>query len=269
MSGRLGLEMMSPVPEGTPDRRGPYEKFPATATGPGLTPRTKGRIDLLLKDQQAQAIANATRVNNSQDEISNLRKKLAEAEAAAAELAERESLAREELQARIQKQNADLQAGLDALQSEMSAAGNDLRTLKQMLGDQINLEEQMRAASWSAKKDAQNAQQIADEKAEAWRAAQRRADEAKERAHQGQVRADTIKGHSDEAMQTFKEAQDETARLQAQVDNMQRIEELARTIHNLQSASLRGDEYAIEMVQQAAADLAAELRKRDEQNPAA
>ena len=58
-------------------------------------------------------------------------------------------------------------------------------------------------------------------------------------------------------------------RLQAQVDNMQRIEELARTIHNLQSASLRGDEYAIEMVQQAAADLAAELRKRDEQNPAA
>ena len=84
-----------------------------------------------------------------------------------------------------------------------------------------------------------------------------------EAARQAQARADMMHERSKICAERYYAAQDETARQQERADNTERIEALARTIHNLQASSGRGDAYAMTQVQQCAADLKFELDKRD------
>ena len=226
-------------------------------------PRTDGRIDLLLKDQAQVAARNVHRIENTNDDIDNLVKKREEADAALAELQMRERQAELDLRRRIDTQMADLQSGLDALQEEMNAAGHDLKTLQLMLGTQTVKTDNCRTGWQDKCTEASIAQETADDLSAEWQAAQDFADSEQEAARQAQARADMMHERSKLCAERFYAAQDETTRQQERADNTERIEALARTIHNLQASSARGDGYAMTQVQQCAADLKSELDKRE------
>ena len=280
--GMLLVPVVSPIPEGTPRRSrggdggagGIEGRPPSPSTGwssgeetPHLLdphkPRTDGRIDLLLKDQAQVAARNVHRIENTNDDIDNLVKKREEADAALAELQMRERQAELDLRRRIDTQMADLQAGLDALQEEMNAAGHDLKTLQLMLGTQTVKTDNCRTGWQDKCTEASIAQETADDLSAEWQAAQDYADSEQEAARQAQARADMMHERSKLCAERFYAAQDETTRQQERADNTERIEALARTIHNLQASSARGDGYAMTQVQQCAADLKSELDKRE------
>ena len=254
----------SPVAQlGVPVSERYQPDYDSLGTVSPLTPRTQGRIDLMLQEHAAVAVENVVCVKNSHKDIAVLRKQREEMNDTLAALRERELTAEEKLRTRIGVTIFDIQAGLDALHLEMDSAGHNLTTMKWMLGEQITLTSQKHTLQWDAARGSELADELSSKLNAEWEEAQAVADSEKEAANQAQLRADKTLENSIVTEARYREAQNERWKLQDRVNTHERIEELAQRIHNLQDAFSCGDAYAIEMVQEALAELKSELQKRD------
>ena len=258
------IDLPSPVAQlGVPVSERYQPDYDSLGTVSPLTPRTQGRIDLMLQEHAAVAVENVVCVKNSHKDIAVLRKQREEMNDTLAALRERELTAEEKLRTRIGVTIFDIQAGLDALHLEMDSAGHNLTTMKWMLGEQITLTSQKHTLQWDAARGSELADELSSKLNAEWEEAQAVADSEKEAANQAQLRADKTLENSIVTEARYREAQNERWKLQDRVNTHERIEELAQRIHNLQDAFSCGDAYAIEMVQEALAELKSELQKRD------